>query len=298
MVVHFRRDPHAHLTQTLNLLSGGRRVVPRNRFADHGKVSAMSVSMKVARAVRRGKLRPGLCPICGVTLFHERAPWLRDNLVCLRCRSIPRQRGIIQILKREAPKYRTARVFESSPDGPASDWLARNCSRYSPSQFFDDVPRGESTTDGVRSEDLQAMTLPDESVDIFVTQDVLEHILDPNAALREIARVLSPGGMHIFTVPIFPTATTLRRAEADSDGGIRHLVEPDYHGNPLGDGSLVIHEWGDDLVPRVEAVSGLRTTYYPVRSQLRGLRGLMLDVFVSRKPASAPKQKGLAPQKS
>jgi len=202
----------------------------------------------------------------------------------MRCRSILRQRAFVRVLKQEAPEYLTARVFESSPGGPSSDWLARNCNQYTPSQFFADVPRGESTTDGVRSEDLQAMTLSDASVAVFVTQDVFEHVVDPDAAFREIARVLVPGGVHIYTVPIFWGRETLRRVEPDGSGGIRHLVEPDYHGNPLGGGSLVIHEWGDDLLLRIDAVSGLTTTRHAMPSRLRGLAGEMFDVLVSRKP--------------
>ncbi len=32
-----------------------------------------------------------------------------------------------------------------------------------------------------------------------LTQDVFEHLFDPAAAFREIARTLQPGGAHVFT---------------------------------------------------------------------------------------------------
>jgi SAM-dependent methyltransferase len=51
---------------------------------------------------------------------------------------------------------------------------------------------------GVRCEDLQALTFADESIDLHITQDVFEHLLDPRAAFREIARTLRVEGAHIL----------------------------------------------------------------------------------------------------
>jgi hypothetical protein len=43
-------------------------------------------------------------------------------------------------------------------------------------------------------------------------------------------------------------ATSKRCAERLSDGSIRHLTEPSYHGNPIDErGSLVTFLWGYDL---------------------------------------------------
>lgn len=43
----------------------------------------------------------------------------------------------------------------------------------------------------------------DEQYDLVVAFDVLEHIKDDSCAIREIARVLKPNGVFIFTVPAF-----------------------------------------------------------------------------------------------
>lgn len=230
-----------------------------------------------------GKVHPGICPMCGPTLFVIKGPWLREEYLCHRCGSIPRQRAFVKIAKAVAPNLATARVFESSPGSLSSAWLEKNCANYQPSQFFADIPRGQTDSHGVRSEDLERLTLPDESIDVLVTQDVFEHILNPDAAAAEIARVLVSGGMHIWTVPIFRGRKTLCRAQADETAGVLHLEEADYHGNPLGGGSLVVHEWGDDLVDRIDGVSGVKTTRYNQPSWLYGIRGEMIDVLVSRK---------------
>ena len=56
--------------------------------------------------------------------------------------------------------------------------------------------------EGVRSEDLTRLTYRDESFDLVLTSETLEHVPDLDAALSEIHRVLVPGGRHIFTIPL------------------------------------------------------------------------------------------------
>ena len=49
-----------------------------------------------------------------------------------------------------------------------------------------------------------ALPLRSASFDAVIASDVLEHIADDGAAAREIARVLRPGGVFIFSVPAHP----------------------------------------------------------------------------------------------
>lgn len=48
------------------------------------------------------------------------------------------------------------------------------------------------------------LPLAEGSTDVVLALDILEHIEDDALALREIARVLRPGGLAILTVPAFP----------------------------------------------------------------------------------------------
>jgi SAM-dependent methyltransferase len=57
----------------------------------------------------------------------------------------------------------------------------------------------------VRSGDVRALPLPDQSVDLVIATDVVEHVDDDQAAVAEIYRVLRPGGIVLFTVPAFPS---------------------------------------------------------------------------------------------
>lgn len=51
--------------------------------------------------------------------------------------------------------------------------------------------------------DACALPCDDGSVDLVVATDIVEHVDDDSAALREILRVLKPGGRAILTVPAF-----------------------------------------------------------------------------------------------
>jgi len=59
---------------------------------------------------------------------------------------------------------------------------------------FTDVPSGIET---LRS-DLARIDVPDASVDVVMSRSVFEHLDDPAAVYREIARILKPGGHLVF----------------------------------------------------------------------------------------------------
>ena len=48
---------------------------------------------------------------------------------------------------------------------------------------------------------LEAAELPTHSFDVVTMWDVLEHVIDPKATLREINRILKPGGMLALSLP-------------------------------------------------------------------------------------------------
>jgi SAM-dependent methyltransferase len=140
--------------------------------------------------------------------------------------------------------------------------------------------------DGRRSEDLEQLTFPDASFDLFVTQDVFEHLFDPAAAFREIARVLRPGGLHIFTVPWWPEQPTVVRAVRTAEG-VEHLRKPRYHDDPIDPrGALVVRQWGGDLIEFIQAASGLATEVHDAQDRHLGLNGAFQQVFVTRRPES------------
>ena len=216
----------------------------------------------------------GHCPCCERPVeFVANHPWLRDHFVCDNCHSIPRQRALLKVLQDEFPGWRDAAIHESSPsDGGASGRLRSDCRDYLSSQYFPDHPFGETVFEH-RNENLERMTFPDERFDLVITQDVMEHIFDTDAAFREIARTLKPGGAHVFTVPLVNKHEPSRVwAVRNPDGSPRFLYEPDYHGNPVDPrGAPVTMRWGYDIVQRIEDACGLKTAIVTIDDLSKGI---------------------------
>jgi SAM-dependent methyltransferase len=104
--------------------------------------------------------------------------------------------------------------------------------------------------DGLRNEDMTALTFPDNSFDFILSFDVMEHVADDIAALREVHRCLKPGGTFMFTAPFKKDRTEkLVRARKLPDGSLEHLLPPEYHGNPVDpNGSLCFRYFAWDLL--------------------------------------------------
>lgn len=221
----------------------------------------------------------GYCHSCrSDTEFVAYGSWLRDYYVCGQCMSIPRQRHIQYILDSFFPEWENKQIHESSP---SNDMIARHCSNYSASQYLVNVAPGH-THEGIRCEDLQALTFDDGSFDIFITQDVLEHVFDPERASQEIMRVLKPGGIHIFTTPKHQgLAQTLQRARREADGTITHILPDEYHGNPVGDGkALVTFDFGNDFEQLLSAWTHRSVQVFHTKDRTKGIDAAFNEVFV------------------
>jgi SAM-dependent methyltransferase len=114
--------------------------------------------------------------------------------------------------------------------------------------------------DGVRCEDLHALTFADERFDLVITSDIFEHVRRPLLGFSEIRRVLRTGGHHVFTIPLKWPLDSVSRPRVDTSGAEDvHVVPPVYHGSPTDpQGSLVYYDWGTDLVHLLAAL-GLPT---------------------------------------
>lgn len=165
--------------------------------------------------------------------------------ICVRCRANLRYELLAKYLRSSAPNLRNLDVLELDPGSPLQPILIAARS-YTRSFFRPDVIPGTRRADGVVCEDITGLTFGDATFDIIISSDVLEHVPDPAAAFRETARVLRPGGAHIFTVP--PKPATRQRAALDH-GRTRILMDPpEYHWDPLDPaGVLVYWEYGPDL---------------------------------------------------
>jgi SAM-dependent methyltransferase len=138
---------------------------------------------------------------------------------------------------------------------------------------------------GIRSEDLANLTYPSEYFDILLTSETLEHVPDLDKALAEIARVLVPGGRHLFTVPRLPgVAHTFARVVTRSDGTLADQAPRIHH--PGGDvGYLVYTEFGADLAETLHKAGFEVDEFFGPPSH-----DDLAQVYSCRKPAHAERR--------
>lgn len=107
---------------------------------------------------------------------------------CETCQSLERHRSIREFFNAlKSRRLKSFDVLQFSKD-PAVDprWFGHfEVSMYG----------------GANSLDLQNIDRPDGRYDLVICNHVLEHVEDDGAALRELVRVLKPGGCLFLTVP-------------------------------------------------------------------------------------------------
>ena len=84
--------------------------------------------------------------------------------------------------------------------GPSTDDLAGRAALFSGCDL-DPVVLQHPHIDDAKIADAADLPWPDESFDVVSANMVVEHLSDPVATFREVARVLRPGGAFVFVTP-------------------------------------------------------------------------------------------------
>jgi SAM-dependent methyltransferase len=179
------------------------------------------------------------CPVCGANEFiritvlwpelieawklsPEEAGYidLQQGLQCARCKNNLRSMTLaaamtrafevddtLETLCRANAKVRELSVLEINAAGTLSRFL----------QF---LPKHEQHS--FPQLDMQRMTFEDNSIDVIIHSDTLEHVPDSRMALQECRRILKNGGYLFYTVPIVVGRLTRKRQG----------LTPSYHGQP------------------------------------------------------------------
>ncbi|WP_426246695.1 class I SAM-dependent methyltransferase [Nocardioides sp. LHG3406-4] len=147
------------------------------------------------------------CSACGNVVWlrnFKPGPNGRPHARCPRCKSLERHRFLAVLVSSLKPAIGTVDVLlDVAPSPQTTEILAS----LRPGRHIG-LDLG---LDGRRVDVLASLTelpLADASVDLVFCYHVLEHIPDDRAAMREIARVLTPEGLALVQVPIrFGTVT-------------------------------------------------------------------------------------------
>jgi SAM-dependent methyltransferase len=152
---------------------------------------------------------------------------------------------------------------------------------YSSTVYLPEREYGTEVYSKVTNVNLEHMPFEDESFDIILTSDVMEHVRRDHLAHTEIHRCLKRLGYYIFTVPFVPQWER-NQIRVDSSGTEDiPLMENEYHGDPVsGKGILVYRIYGNELIEQ------LRNLGFEVKFESQpDVHGGMLtkDLFICRK---------------
>jgi len=245
-------------------------------------------------------LLPGICEVCdapadfltdylyGVRIINGvRWPNWRERQVCLNCDLSSRQRLALGFVRQtvaqagNSPEYTVYMMEQITPVFRVGRRVLQGINLIG-SEYVEPGFQDRSVRERIRHEDVQNLSFNDESIDLILSNDVMEHVPDPDRGFRELCRVLRRGGKLFLTIPFnLDEDASVTRAEL-RDGGVHHHRPEVYHGNPLAEkGSLVFTDFGWDLLARLRA-AGFATVEMKVAwSYTYGHLGIPMEYFIA-----------------
>ncbi len=124
----------------------------------------------------------------------------RDNDVCPRCQSTDRDRLIYLYLKYESDFFKKKQFLMHVAPEPSLYKVFRKAPTidYYPATKYEE---GLYYDKNIKREDLLDLQIDDNTFDWILCNHVLEHIPEDAKAIRELFRVLKPGGKALLQVP-------------------------------------------------------------------------------------------------
>ena len=190
------------------------------------------------------RTKQGWCAACSrVVPEWAPGPGGRPGARCPRCQALERHRFLALLVDRLSPVIASA--------GALLDIAPQTQVRGLLEELAGDGYVGIDLLENRRVDvwaDMTRLPFADATFDVAVCYHVLEHIPDDAAAMRELARVLTPGGFALVQVPWRRGAPTDEDPSAPEDVRIKRFGQADH-----------VRWYGKDLLDRLHA-AGLRTS--------------------------------------
>jgi hypothetical protein len=166
------------------------------------------------------------CAACGewtVGAFRT-GPGARPDARCRHCKSLERQRFLAVLTSCLMPALEPVGTLLDIAPAPCTTAVLGQLAPLRHVRM--DIGHDGRGVDVLGS--VTAIPLADRSVDVLVCYHVLEHVPDDARAMREFARVLSPGGVGLVQVPIKLGIETDEDPSAPEDERVRRFGQADH----------------------------------------------------------------------
>lgn len=159
----------------------------------------------------------------------------RDRGICRGCGSRQRHRHLWLYLTRETDLLSSRQsLLHFAPEPGIAARLRRALEHYTTADL---VPGAADVT-----LDITRIDLPTASFDVVLCLHVLEHVEDDAAAMRELHRVMRPGGWGILQVPMWGGATIEDPSKTSPEERLKTFGQGDH-----------VRLYGRDYLQRLEA---------------------------------------------
>lgn len=190
------------------------------------------------------------CPVCRARFARFAPTPAGGRRECPRCASVQRHRLLWLYLERHTELGRAPiRLLHFAPEPGLRG-------RLSSLPGIDYVAGDLDPAPGDLALDITGTGLPAASFDAVLCVHVLEHVPDDRAALRELHRLLRPGGWAIVQVPLMLDRTDEDPGLADPGERLRRFGQADH-----------VRIYGRDFLDRF-AEPGFEVTAHSMRDEL------------------------------
>ncbi len=212
----------------------------------------------------------------------------RERVICPVTGLNNRLRGCIHLVDFELGLRPYHAIYIAEQVTPLYTYLHKKFPGLIGSEYLgEEKAPGFINETGWRHESATDLSFENGSMDAYLSFECFEHIPDFRKAFAEAARILKPGGKFMWSVPFADTSyNNIIRATVDENGTIQHLLEPEYHGDPVSDkGILCFTHFGWEMLDQVKA-EGFSDAYaFLYRSDVFGYLGNEQILFIAEKSA-------------
>ena len=183
-------------------------------------------AVPVAGLLYKGRGRE--CPVCG-SKYRRFMPYgyvnARPDALCPHCLSLERHRLLWLYLVRETDLLTTfPKTLHIAPEVCLMRHLRKHFASH-PGQYVTadlESPLAELHFD------IQAIPLADDYADVIFCNHILEHVADDRQALRELRRILRPGGWGVLLSPVDPSRAATFEDDSVTDPAERTRIFGQY----------------------------------------------------------------------